>query len=142
MEKNFNLEIISPEGEIFKGTVTELIINTVEGQITVLPSHTPLFTKLVEGEAIIKKGTEVIFIALTGGFLEIVNNKVSILADYAIKSEEITIKSAEEAKKKAEQILKQKQEGADLISAKTEFRRSLFELKIAEKVRRRSQVNR
>lgn len=135
---NLNIEIISPEGIVFRDNADEIILPTVQGQIAILPRHAPLFVKLSEGETIIKKDNKEISIAITGGFLEVLNNKISILADYAIKADEIKINRVEEAKMKAEELLKQRKEGVDLTEARTELRRSILELKIADKIRKRT----
>lgn len=139
VNNTFNLEILSPEGEIFKDDVTEVILPTMQGQIAVLANHAPLFTKLKEGEIVIKKKDKDIFIAVTGGFVEINNNAVSILADYAVKSEEVEAKRAEAAKKKAEELLKEKekQSKVDFVTAEKDLRRAILELQIAEKVKKR-----
>ena len=101
--KVFNLEIISPEGRIYKDIVTEVILPTTSGEITVLPNHAPLFTKISEGEMTIIKENEKSFITISGGFLEISENKVNVLADYAIRSDKIEEEKILEAKKKAEE---------------------------------------
>lgn len=137
MARTLNLEIISPEGVIYKDNVSQLVVNTATGQITVLPSHTPLFTKLSEGEALIKKDNDLLSIAISGGFLEVVNNSVNILADFAIRSEEIELEEISQAKRKAEDILKQKKEGEEFETAKAELRKTLLELKIADKYRKK-----
>ena len=136
-ENVLNIEIISPEGVILKDEINEIILSTVQGQIAVLPQHAPLFTKLTEGEAIIKKSSGDILIAIAGGFLEVLDNRVSILADYAVKPEEIQVDRVEEARKRAEEILKKKPAEAEAALARNELRKTLFALKIADKIRRR-----
>ncbi len=138
-ENEFLLEILSPEGEIFKEAVEKTIFPTVQGEITVLPYHAPIFTKLTEGEIIIKKGDKEHYIAISGGFLEIKDNLVNVLADYAVRSEKIEIKKVEEAKKKAEEAMKQKEKMSEVDFAMLEkdLKKSILELKISEKVRKR-----
>ncbi|MHB9154253.1 MAG: ATP synthase F1 subunit epsilon, partial [Endomicrobiales bacterium] len=94
MENNTGLllEILSPEGEVFKNTVREITLPTAQGEITVLPGHAPLFAKLGEGEIVIKAGGEVSFVCVTGGFLEVSAGRVNVLASFAIRSEEIEAK--------------------------------------------------
>ena len=98
MTNNFLLEILSPEGELLKDEVSEVILPTSQGEISVLPNHAPLFTKLIEGEIVVRKDNKDTFIAITGGFLEISKNKVTTLADYAVRSEKIERNYAETAK--------------------------------------------
>lgn len=134
------LEIVSPNGKIYSSEVDEIIATTEDGEIAILPNHSPLFTKIVEGEVIIKKGKELIHIALTGGFLEVSANKTQILADYAVKSESINAAKAELAKKKAEELLKNKAENQDFVEIEKDLKKSILELKVSEKVRKRSIV--
>ncbi|MCL4386941.1 ATP synthase F1 subunit epsilon [Patescibacteria group bacterium] len=135
----FLLEILSPEGEILKDEASEVILPTQQGEIAVLPNHAPIFTKLASGEITIKKDNKEIYVAITGGFLEVNENSVNILADYAIRSEKIEEKKAEEAKKRAEEVLKQKEKlsEVDFITAEKDLRKSILELHISEKVRKR-----
>lgn len=136
-EKLIELEIISPEGIILKEKVDEVIIPTTTGQIAILPGHTPVFTKLAGGELAVRKKGEETLIAITGGFLEISQNKVIVLADYAIRSEQIEARKAEEARKRAEEMLKAGKDKKDFALAEKELKKSILELKIADKIRKR-----
>lgn len=137
MNKTLSVEIASPEGIVFQDEASEVILPTVEGEIVILPMHTPIYIKLAEGEIIIKSGKQEFLIAITGGFLEVENNKVTILSDYAIRSEKIERLRAEEAKKRAEEAMKNKKENQDIYKIEKDLRRSLLELKIADKMRKR-----
>lgn len=137
---DFSIEILSPEGEILKDNIDEVILPSEQGQISILANHAPLFAKLAEGEIIVKKNNKEIYIAITGGFLEVNKNTVNVLADYAVRSENIESKKAEEAKKHAEEILKQKEKLSeiDFSLAEKELQRSILELKISETIRKRN----
>ena len=128
-----HLEIITPLKVVFKEDVDEIVAPTVNGEITILPSHVGLLTKIKPGELIVKKGANLHTIAITGGFVEISSNKVTILADFAVRSEDIEIEKAQEARKRAETILKEKLEERDFAKAEGELRRALLELKVAHK---------
>jgi F-type H+-transporting ATPase subunit epsilon len=137
MGKDFVLEIISPEGSTYKGTVDQVTLPSIMGEITVLPGHAPLFTSLSDGEIVIRRGQESTSITIAGGFLEVAENHVNVIANFAIKSDEIVARQAEEAKQKAETALKQhKDRVADLL-AERDLRKSAIELKIADKLRKR-----
>lgn len=132
-----DLEIVTPEKTIFKDTIDEIALNTADGEIAVLPNHVNLFTKVMPGEVTIKydKG-KVIFMAITGGFLEVSQNKLTLLADYAVRAEEIEVEKAVEAQKRAENILKKaKEEGDDrtFADAQGELRRAILELHVAKR---------
>src|ERR1700722_9470254 len=101
-----NLDIITPEKNIFQGEVDEIYIKTADGPLGIFPHHINLFSKVIPGELKLKVSGHDEFLALTGGFLEISNNKVTILADYAVPAEEIQVEKALEAKKRAEELLK------------------------------------
>lgn len=138
-----HLEIISPEKVVLQEEVDEIIAPTVNGQIGILPNHVNLLTQIEPGEMIVKiKGKEH-YIAITGGFLQIANNKISILADYAIRSEEINAQKALEAQKRAEDGKKKAQENAndrDFALAESEFIKSMLQLKVATRRKHRSQI--
>lgn len=131
------LEILSPEGEIFKNRVDEVTLPAASGEITILPGHTPLFSKLAEGEIAIKAGGETSYICVAGGFIEVTRDKATVLANYAVRSEEIEVRRAEEAKKKAEELLKSRKDTRDFTLAENELKRSILALKVAEKYKKR-----
>lgn len=135
---NLILEIITPEKSVFKEDVDEVIVPTTDGELTILPNHVNLLTAIAPGALIAKKGSDSHPIAITGGFIEVNNNKISILADYAIRAQDIEIARAEEAKKRAEKIMQEKTTDKDFKIAQGELLKSLLELKIAGKHRRRS----
>lgn len=134
---NLLLEIITPEKIIYKDEVSEVIVPTVNGEIAILPNHVNLLTQVNSGELIVKKGSAQQYLAITGGFLEISNNQISILADYAIKAQDIEVAKAQEAKKRAEKIMSEKATGNDFKIAQGELIKAILELRIATKHRRR-----
>jgi len=130
----FQLTILSPLGQIYNDTVDEVTLPTDKGDISILPHHTPLFSKLAEGIMTINKGGKKQVIALVGGFLE-VGDKVTVLSDHAIKAEDIQTAKALEAKKRAEEFIQNKQSTADLIMAEKQLQKSLLELKVADRIK-------
>lgn len=134
----FRLQILSPLGEVFNDGADEVTLPTDRGEISILQNHIPLFSKLTDGTVTIKRGGKNTVIAVVGGFLEVKDNLVSILSDYAIKAENIEIAKAQNAKKRAEEFISNKQSTADLIMAEKELQKSLLELKVAGKMRRNS----
>lgn len=134
-----DLEIVTPEKTIFKETIDEITLTTADGEITVMPNHVNLFTKIMPGEVTIKFNKKELFMAITGGFLEISNNKVTLLADYAVRAEEIEIEKAVEAQKRAEAVLKKAKEDVDerdFAEAQGDLRRAILELHVAKRRRR------
>lgn len=130
---NLYLEIITPEGVVFKSEIDEAIVPTINGEIAILPNHIGIVTQIVYGELIIKINNKPQSIAITDGFLEVSKNRISILANYAIKAENISVAKAEEAKKRAENLMKEKTSDKDFKIAEAELRKAILELKIAFK---------
>lgn len=125
------LKIVTPEKVIYDGEIDELIIPTATGEIAVLPHHIDLLTLITPGEMTIKHKGKEQHVALTGGFLQIEKDTLTLLSDYAIRSEEIDIKKAQEAQKRAEETLKKKGDLSerDFAVAEAEMRRAILELK-------------
>jgi len=135
---SIRLEIVTPERVIYSGEVDAVIAPGVDGQLGILPHHAPLMTMLQAGELRVRKGEEETCIAVFGGFLEVRPDRVIVLADAAEKAEEIDAARAEEAKRRAEQALaNRKVSQADKARAEAVLRRSLVEIKVAERKRKR-----
>jgi F-type H+-transporting ATPase subunit epsilon len=135
----FLFELITPEKTVYKEEIEQLTIPTSTGEITVLPNHSSLFTKVEQGEMIIKKNSKEQFLAVTEGFLEVNKNIATLLADYAVRSEEIEVSKAIDAQKRAEKVIKESKEKIsreDFALAESQFRRSILELKVAGKRRK------
>src|SRR4030042_5547807 len=131
------ISIITPEKLVFEGDeIDSASFPTPDGEITILPHHIPLVTKIATGEIVIrKKGNEYSLVA-TDGFLKLTSDGViTVLADYAVRSEDIELAKVEEAKKKAEAAMKEKISQKDFAIAEAELRKTLLELKIAQKRR-------
>jgi F-type H+-transporting ATPase subunit epsilon len=94
-------------------------------------------TMLQPGDLLIRKGNEEQYLVISGGFLEVRPDKVIILADACERAEEIDIERAEEAKRRAEEILKTRPPEVDTAAAEAALRRSLIRLKVVEKRRRK-----
>lgn len=131
-----HLEIVTPTGVAYKDDVDEITVPTQNGYIGILPHHIPLLTQVTSGELSVKIGSSSQLLAITGGFLEVENNKVTILADYAVRSEDVEVAKAEAAKKRAEQLLQEKQSQKDFALIEGELRKSLLELKVAQRRKR------
>jgi F-type H+-transporting ATPase subunit epsilon len=135
---SIRLEIVTPERVIYSDEVDAVIAPGVEGQLGILPHHAPLMTILQPGELRVRKGEEETCIAVFGGFLEVRPDRVIVLADAAERAEEIDAARAEEAKRRAEQALaNRKVSQADKARAEAALRRSLVEIKVAERKRKR-----
>ena len=135
--KKIHFQIVTPEKITYHDDVDSITLPTQMGEITVLPNHAPLISSLKSGEAIIKKDGEEFSLAISGGFLQVQpKNKVVVLADAAERAEEISEERAEQARIRAEEILKEKRlDKAEMATAAAALEKSLIRLKVA---RRRS----
>ena len=132
------LDIITPQSKVYSGEADEVIVPTVTGEIGILPNHISLFTQILPGELRVKNGGKTDFFAIMGGYLEVTNNQVSVLGDYAIRAEDIEVAKAEQAKIRAEKARQEKVSLEDLATIEADLRRSLLELKVATRRRRSS----
>lgn len=135
-----HLQIITPEKVMFDDEVDEFLLQTPNGQIAVLPHHVNFMTEVLPGELIIKMKGKEYTLGATGGFLQITDGNCVILSDYAVRAEEIEIEKAMAAQKRAEEILKKKEEDVnerDYALAQADLRRSLMEIEIGHKHKRR-----
>jgi F-type H+-transporting ATPase subunit epsilon len=121
--------------------VDVLIAPGSEGQLAILPRHAPLMTTIEPGVLTFRKGSVEEDFAVSGGFMEVRNDRVTILADAAEWAEEIDIQRAEAARARAEERLRAAREGrfseTDMARAQASLQRSLMRLRAAEKMRRR-----
>lgn len=126
------LEIVTPYGSIFSEEVDEVIASGSEGEFGVLPNHIPFLTTLKIGMLIYKKGPETGYFFVNWGYAEVGPNKVLILADSAERAKDIDVQRAIEAKKRAEERLKQ-MEQFDQTRLTASLERAIMRIQVAEK---------
>ena len=131
------LDIVSVERLVYSDEVDVVIAPGIEGELGILPHHTPLMTTLQPGELRVRRGGEEFSLAVSGGFLEVRPDRITILADTAERADEIDMERAEEAKRRAEEQLSRLPAEVDSARAEAALRRSLVRLKVAAKRRRR-----
>jgi F-type H+-transporting ATPase subunit epsilon len=134
------LDIVTAERVVFSDDVDMIVAPGVEGELGILPHHTPLMTMLQPGELRVKKGGEEQFMVIAGGFLEVRPDRVIVLADAAERAEEIDLARAEAAKERAQKQLKERGVGADLALAEAALRRALARIRVVERRRRRTGI--
>src|SRR5215210_7473429 len=132
------LEIVTAERLVFQDDNVDMVVApSVDGQVGILPSHAPLLTVLQVGELRIAKGNDEQSIVIAGGFMEVLNNKVTILADVAERSEEIDTATAEQARDRAREALANKDVAdADLAAAQAAMRLASLRLRLGGRTRR------
>jgi F-type H+-transporting ATPase subunit epsilon len=132
------LQIITPERVVFSEEGVESVtLPGSEGELTVLPQHAPLMTGLKPGPLTFRKGGEEIDVAVAGGFLEVRDDKVIILADTAERSEEIDAARAEAARQQAREALEGGEGTVDLASVVAALARAQARLRVVERRNRR-----
>ncbi len=132
-----HVEVVTAERELYNGEADMVSAPGAEGRLGILPRHAALLTTLVPGELKIKLGGAEEPLFISGGFLEVSENTVTILADTAEHAEEIDQARAEEARRRAQERLEQSQsdvERAELLGA---LERAMTRLRVAELARRR-----
>src|SRR3954451_24388304 len=100
------LEIVTPEARVYSDTIETVVIPTVEGEVGILPGHIPLLTQVEHGELRAMKDGQTKSLAVSGGFAEVEDDRVHILAEHAITEEKIDEAAVENALKRAEQELR------------------------------------
>jgi len=135
------LDIVTAERVVYSDEVDMVIAPGVQGELGILPHHSPLMTTLEPGELRVKKtGQEDLCMAISGGFLEVRPDRTIILADAAERDDEIDLARAESAKKRAQERLSHITPEVDLAIAEAALRRALARLRVAEKRKKRGIV--
>lgn len=128
------LTIITQEKKLLEEQVDSVSVPSVTGQLTILPGHIPLFTKLQTGEIIYRSGGKENFAVITDGFMDVTpDGTVRVMVDSAVRSAEIDILKAEEAKRKAEETMSQKLDQRDFMIAEANLRKALMEIQAYNK---------
>lgn len=134
-----HLEIVTAERVVLSDDVDMVNAPTKDGRVGILPRHAPLLTILEVGELDIVKGNERIPYAVSGGFMEVLPTRVTILADTVERADEIDEARAERARVRAEERLRSSQSEQDLVRAEAELRRAMLRLRMAQMQKTRRQ---
>ena len=137
MAHTINVDIVSAEGEIFSGPASMVFVPAVQGELGIAPRHAPLLTMLKPGEVRVQSpdGSEHGFY-VGGGALEIQPQRVTVLADTAIRAKDLDEAAALAAKQRAEEALKDRGAQIDLAQAQAELARAWAQLKAIERLRK------
>jgi F-type H+-transporting ATPase subunit epsilon len=129
-----HLEIVTPERLAFSDDVDMVLVPGVDGELGILPHHTPLVSLLGYGELRIRKGGAEESFAIVGGFLQVRPDKVVVMAETADMASEIDLEKAEEARRDAQRALETGySEGADLSAARASLAQALLRIRVAER---------
>ncbi len=136
------LKIVTPEREVLSDEVDQVTLPTADGEITILAHHIPLVSVLKAGELLIKKGSEVIPFAVSGGMIRVSETGVTILADTAERVEEIIEERARAAHETAKKLLDEKKfDAAEYATIAAKMEKELARLHVARKWRHRGHIS-
>ena len=132
-DKTFRLEIVTPERIVLKQDAVSVVVPGAEGSLGILANHAPLMAELTVGEVQMRdpSGREE-RLAISGGFMEVADNTVRVLADTAEKAEEIDIERAEQAVARARERLSAADTSVDLVRAEIALKRAVNRLRVAQ----------
>jgi F-type H+-transporting ATPase subunit epsilon len=138
MAGKLDVEIVTGERVVFREHDVDMVVAPGgAGMLGILPQHAPLITTLSFGELRIKKGSEEQSILVYGGFMDVSNDKVLVLADSAERAEEVDVDRAESARRRAEESIAGRQSTMDLEEAQANLRRANLRLRVGQKRSRR-----
>lgn len=126
-----HLEIVTAERTVLSDDVDQINAPGAAGRMGVLPRHEPLLTSLLPGELTIIKNGERTPFAISGGFMEVLPDRVTILADTAERGDEIDEERAEAARRRAEELLRERRSEQDMILAEAQLRRAMIRIRVA-----------
>lgn len=108
MADKIKFKIVTPEKTVFEEIVDQATLPVTDGEVTIMPGHRSYIASLKPGRVMVKAGNKETDLAVSGGFIEFHNNTLIVLADTAERAEEIDVTRAEEARKRAEELKKEK----------------------------------
>ncbi len=132
MANTFELEIVTPSRLLVKDAAEEAQIPGVSGYLGILPGHAPLITELGVGEITYKASGATHTLSVAWGFMEVLPDKVTILAEAAERPQEIDVERAQKAKDRAEQRLKSNDPQVDYTRAEDALQRAETRLNVAK----------
>jgi len=134
------VDIMTPEKMVLQTEAESVVVPAFDGELGILPHHAPLLAQLEPGEIRLRRGATVDFFAVSGGFVEVENNRISIFAETAEMAHEIDVERARQSAEKAKEVLRSPAPDLNLAEAEAALRRALARLRVAEAVRRHPQT--
>jgi F-type H+-transporting ATPase subunit epsilon len=136
VSNTIHVDIVSAEGEIFAGDATMVFAPASGGEIGIAPRHAPLLTTMKAGEVRVQVvGGEELLFWVGGGALEVQPHKVTVLADTAARAKDLDEASAQAAKQRAEESLRDRVGAMEIAEAQAELARAVAQLRAIEKLR-------
>ena len=130
MERTFGLHIVASDKDFYSGRGKKIVLPMKDGEICILPRHSELMIAIVPGEMRFETADGEQRTAIVGGgFAQIINNRVTVLADSVERPEDIDLKRAQEAKERAKEQLRQKQSIEEYYISRAALARAMSRLK-------------
>lgn len=137
-QTSYQLKVVSAEGGLFSGEVQRIRVTGIEGELGIYPGHTPLLTMIKPGMiGIVKVDGDEEFIYLSGGILEVQPKVVTVLADTAIRGQDLDEAKAIESKRQAEEHIRNSHGDIDYATASAELSKAIAQLQVIELTRRK-----
>ncbi len=137
MASTIRCDIVSAEAEIFRGEATLIVATGELGELGIAPRHAPLITRLKPGKVVVTQPNgDVLDFAIGGGILEVQPQVVTILADTAIRADDIDEAAVKAAKDEAERILAGRGEAMDVAEAQQKLAEAVVQLQALERLRK------
>lgn len=133
MAGTFNFNVVAPAGQVLNKEIEFVVVPGENGEIGILPNHAPLIASLGIGVIRYTESGKIHNIAISGGFMEVVNNKVTVLANTAETSESIDLTRAQAAKDRAETRIKEHSPDTDFARAEVALKRAMARIKAVER---------
>ena len=130
MSATLKLEIVTPDSKVYSEDVDMVTLPGVEGEMGIYPQHVPLLTQITAGEVIARKDGQDHSLAVGDGFVQITGDHVAIMTDMAISAENIDETKAEEARRRAEERLKEKMGSEEAAVVSASLANSLAQLRV------------
>ncbi|MGL4946466.1 MAG: F0F1 ATP synthase subunit epsilon [Cetobacterium sp.] len=134
MANSFKLELVTPLSKVLSEEVNFVMLRTTEGDMGILPNHSPFVAGLATGEMKIKNNGQETFYYVSGGFVEISGNVVTILADEAMDVKDIDLEAAKKEAQLAKGKLERAAEDMDIANVQKALTQALTKVKLAERM--------
>jgi len=134
--ETFKLEIVTPDATVYSGEVESVILEGVEGQLTILPQHTRLTTQLVAGEMVVHKAGGDEFLAVGEGLVYITWERVAVVTEMAVAAGNSDEARAEEARQRAVARLREKLSSEEVAAVNASLAHSLVQLRVKRRPRK------
>jgi F-type H+-transporting ATPase subunit epsilon len=138
MALTLHVDIVSAEREIYSGTAEMVVATLEQGEVGILPRHSPLIARLKPGEVRVKTASEELQFYVSGGLLEVQPHVVTVLADTAVRARDLDEAAALKAKERAEAAIKDRKADIDYAKAQAELAEAIAQLRTIQKLREQS----